>query len=121
MDPSVALDLLTSDPTPDLVRRHHRGWLGLHSPFEQAAESAAWAEVGPIWRTGARSGRTEGTSDNGGLATVRLRASPADGRHLTVRAMVQRSMRPQMVSCGTEALEAEYHVIQLDVGVVTDR
>jgi hypothetical protein len=115
VDPAVALELLEGDPSPERVRRHHRGWLGLASAFEQAAESAAWAEIGPLWRTGARSGRTEGVAGGGDLVTVTLRAKTAAESVTTVRAQVQRSMRLQVVSCGTEAEEAEYRVIDLEV------
>ncbi len=117
VDPEVALELLQGEPSPELVRRHHRGWLGLASAFEQTAESAAWAAVGPGWRTGPRAGRIDEVADGGDLVTVLLRATTADGSVVAVRAQVQRSMRRQVVSCGTEAEEPEYRVIDLEIDV----
>ncbi|HEY6567238.1 MAG TPA: sucrase ferredoxin, partial [Actinomycetota bacterium] len=115
VDPSVAPGLLEGDHSPQSVLRHHRGWWGLGSAFEQAAETAAWARIGSSWREGTRSGQIAETSDDGNLATVRLEAIDGLGRTTTVRAQVQRSLCPQVVSCGIQRNEAEYRVTRLDV------
>ena len=115
MDPSVALELLTGDPTPASVRRHHRGWWGLSSAFEQAAETEAWAVIGPLWRTGVRTGHIVATSHDGDLVQVRLGSAVPNGHVMTVIAEVRRALRPQMVSCGETRAEAEYTVTQLKV------
>jgi hypothetical protein len=114
-DPSVIFDLLVGQPSSELIRKHHRGWWGLGSPFEQAAETEAWATLGAEWREGPREGRVAETSQGGARAMVHLNRMAADGTMTTVRAHVSRSTRTQLVSCGTERPEPEYVVTQLEL------
>ena len=113
MDPDVTLEVL-EEPDPIAIRRHHRGWWGLGSAAEQAAETEAWARIGPTWRATIRGGIVARSTTNDDRTQVTLTSATPDDQRVIMRAEVRRSMRPQVVSCGTTRDEPEYTVTHFE-------
>ena len=82
------------------MKQHYRGWVGLDSPFEQAAEREVFAREGWGWVRRAVSGRT--TADDGERAEVRIEFASLEGTSSgAYDATVERSGTAPRIDCLT--------------------
>ncbi|HEX2171404.1 MAG TPA: sucrase ferredoxin [Dehalococcoidia bacterium] len=89
LDSDALEPLITRTGPGAALQRYYRGWLGLATPFEQAAERAIFALEGWAWRGYAKSGRIVTAGNPGDPVEVEIDfASPDGSRSGTYRALV---------------------------------